>query len=100
MPALWHLEMANGLAISERRRILAAADVLRALTYVEQLSAVIETSTDLIPMRQALNTASAFHLSAYEAVYLDLARTQSLPLATLDSALREAATRAGVDILR
>jgi predicted nucleic acid-binding protein len=100
VPALWHLEMANGLAVAERRRILASEDVASALTYVEQLTAAIETNTDLVPIRQALNTARAFRLSAYDAVYLDLSRSESLPLATLDQTLRTAATRAGVELLR
>jgi len=92
--------MANGLAVAERRRMLATADVARSLTYVEQLTAAIETNTDLVPFRQALNTARAFHLSAYDAVYLDLSQVEALPLATLNQALRTAATRAGVELLR
>jgi len=39
-------------------------------------------------------------LSAYDAVYLDLARRERLPLATLDEKLRAAAARAGVELLR
>ena len=31
VPALWHLEMSNGLAVAERRSILTSADVEHAL---------------------------------------------------------------------
>lgn len=101
VPALWHLEMANGLAVAERRRILSAADVSRSLADLEQLLAQsIESSGDFISMRQALTSARAFGLSAYDAVYLDAARREKAPLATLDRQLRSAAGRAGVDLLR
>ena len=41
-----------------------------------------------------------FHrLSVYDAVYLELALRLSLPLATLDRALRSAARREGIEII-
>jgi len=101
VPALWHLEMANGLAIAERRGILTAADMDRSLQDIERLlSQMIESDTALVSTRQALTAARAFHLSGYDAVYLDLARREQLPLATLDEELRAAATQAGVTLLR
>jgi len=98
VPALWHLEMANGLVVAERRRILTAADVIRSLLNLEQLAAQIETSSDFFPARQALTTARSLQLSAYDAVYLDTARSQGLPLATLDRSMRAAAGRAAVEL--
>jgi predicted nucleic acid-binding protein len=100
VPALWHLEVANGLVVAERRRILAAAEGTRCLQYVEQLTSQIETNNDLVPARQALSTARSFQLSAYDAVYLDTARNEGLALATLDPRVRAAAIRAGVEIFR
>ena len=47
-----------------------------------------------------LASARAFQLTAYEAVYLDLARREHLPLTTLDKGLRTAAEKAGVELLR
>jgi predicted nucleic acid-binding protein len=98
VPALWHLEMANGLAVAERRRILTAADVTRSLLRLEQLAAQIETNSDFIPARPAFTTARSFQLSAYDAVYLDTARNEGLPLATLDRSLAAAAERSAVEL--
>ena len=98
VPALWHLEMANGLVVAERRRILTSADVLHGLVQVEQLAAQITTHGDLVSARQALSTARTFQLSAYDAVYLDTARNAGLALATLDRNLRSAAGRAAVEL--
>lgn len=99
VPGLWHAEMANGLIVAERRRVLTASDVSRCLTDLEMLLAhVIETSSGFTTMRQALTVARTFQLSAYDALYLDTARGEELPLATLDLALRAAAPRAGVEL--
>ncbi len=101
VPALWHLEMANGLRVAERRGILTVADVDRSLTDIEQLlGESVDSDTALISARQALNSARPFGLSAYDAVYLDLARREQLPLATLDGGLRAATSQAGVRLLR
>jgi len=101
VPALWHLEMSNGLAAAERRSILSFADIDRALLNIERIVAqAIDTSSTFVSVRQALATARAFKLSAYDAVYLDLARHDRLPLASLDERLREAAGHAGVELLR
>jgi predicted nucleic acid-binding protein len=46
----------------------------------------------------ALETARAHDLSAYDAVYLDLAAFRGLPLATLDDRLAAACRAAGVEV--
>jgi predicted nucleic acid-binding protein len=100
VPALWHLEMANGFAVAERRGILTAADASQSVGDIEQLLAhAIESTADFISVRQALTTALSFQLSAYDSVYLDTARRERLPLATLDRRLLAAAGQAGVALL-
>lgn len=101
VPAIWHLEIANVLAVAGRRKILAADAISFALTQLEQLAAeTIESQNDFVPARRALNTARAFQLSAYDGVYLDTALAQGLPLATLDKSLRSASIRAGIQLFR
>jgi predicted nucleic acid-binding protein len=101
VPALWHLEMSNGLAVAERRSILSTANIDEALLHIEQIvSQRVDTSSAFVSTRQSLAAARAFKLSAYDAVYLDLARQERLPLATLDERLRAAAAQAGVELLR
>ncbi len=101
VPALWQLEMANGLAVAERRGILAAGDVETSAAAIQQmLGKAIENADADVPFRQALMVARAFQLSAYDAVYLETARSEGLPLATLDKSLRAAAAQAAVELLR
>jgi predicted nucleic acid-binding protein len=97
---LWHLEIANGLVVAERRGILTASDAMLALLQLEQLCAqALEVEADMVAIRQAFITARTYQLSAYHSVYLDLALRVRLPLATLDVPLREAAAKAGVELL-
>lgn len=101
VPSLWHFEVANGFAIGQRRGILTESRADRCLDDVEGLMAsVIENSASTVSLRQALSVARAFRLTAYDAAYLETARREHLPLATLDRALVEAATKAGVSLLQ
>jgi predicted nucleic acid-binding protein len=101
VPSLWHLEMANGFAVSERRGILQSADVDLALLQVGQLlSRAVELSPEFVSLSQAFARARRFRLSAYDAVYLEIAQRLDLPLATLDRSLAAAAKLANVDLFR
>jgi len=100
VPPLWTLEVANTLAVGERRGNLTSDQVARAMRLVEQLlGETIETIASVVSFRQVLATARSFRLNAYDAIYLELARSEGVPLATLDRALRAAAQQAGVELL-
>lgn len=101
VPALWHLEMANGLALAERRGKILHATIDRAIDDVERLLvAAIQTSATVVSVRHAHSAARNFTLTSYDAVYLETARLEPLPLVTFDEALRRAATKAGVALIR
>ena len=100
VPALWQLEVANGFIISERRGLLAPSETVEALQNLDAVIAqAMENSQDVVSMRRALHTGRKFNLTAYDAVYLETALGQDLPLATLDRQLAAAAAKAGVQIL-
>lgn len=99
VPPLWILEMANGLATAERCGALTRSNIDRCLTDIEFLLATaVDFTASTISVRQALSVASAFRLTAYDAVYLEASRREQLPLATLDRALKNAAVNAGVPL--
>lgn len=101
VPALWHLEMANGLVVSERRGTIGVDDVEKGAAYIEQmLGKAIESVDATFSLRQALGIARTLQLSAYDGVYLETARREGLPLATLDKSLSVAALKAGVELFR
>jgi predicted nucleic acid-binding protein len=100
VPPLWRIEVANGFVVAERRGMLTASDTSLILQNFDiVLSHAIEDSQQILPMRRILATAREFQLTAYDAEYLDTARSQRLPLATLDRQLEQAAVQAGVQLL-
>ncbi|MGA8761679.1 MAG: type II toxin-antitoxin system VapC family toxin [Candidatus Sulfotelmatobacter sp.] len=101
VPALWPLEIANGFIVAERRGMWTTAETAEALQSLDIVVAqTIENSRDSVSMRGILHTAREFRLTAYDAVYLDTALRQELPLATLDRQLLAAASKAGVEIVQ
>ncbi len=101
VPPLWTLEMANGFCMAERRGKLVAAQTDHGLRQLEIITVSgIQINAEAATIRDHLATARAFQLTAYDAVYLDLARREGLPLATLDKSLRAAARKAGVALLK
>jgi predicted nucleic acid-binding protein len=98
VPGLWVLEMANGLLTAERRGKLTAAEVGQGLRQLEAVVvAGIEIDLVAVPtIREAFVPAYAHQLTAYDVVYLELARREGLPLATLDKGLRTAAAKARI----
>ncbi len=98
VPFIWPLEVANVLVTAERRKDLKPAHVT---SFTEELSAwpiqVDALGVDRA-FQQILSIARLYHLSAYDAAYLELAIREGLPLATLDNDLRKAASAAGVKI--
>jgi len=99
VPEFWQLEIANVLALVLRKGTLTADEIEKGLQYYETfLRASAETVGNVPSMREVFETACNLNLTSYDALYVDLARRESLPLATLDKALRTAAGKAGVKL--
>jgi predicted nucleic acid-binding protein len=95
--------MANALARAVRRRVLSPEDAGHGMQQLEILAVSgprIEIDPGVSSVRQAFGVARKHQISAYDGRYLELALREQLPLATLDKALRTAAQKAGVKLLR
>ena len=95
-PALLRLEYANVLRTACKRGQLIAQDAQDAIRQLEQLPISIDREPP--DAAQLLALALRHDLSAYDAVYLELALRRQLPIATTDAALAEAARVAGVGV--
>jgi predicted nucleic acid-binding protein len=92
-PILLYYELRNALLVSERRNRIT-----------EAMSAAFLRDLALLPIRLELLAEDASlmtlarkrKLTAYDAAYLELAKREALPLATLDRALEKAAVAEGV----
>ena len=96
VPALWFAEFANALLVLERRRRIPSTEVDDALRAVADLEIVSER--DVASSSILASLGRQFGLTAYDAAYLHLAMRLKLPLACYDTALRNAAARAGVKL--
>ena len=95
VPAIWYAEVANGLLRSERAGLTQPPQTEFFLDRVSL--ARIETDQESPRTHQvnSLALARAHRLSAYDAMYLELALRRGVPLATFDPKLAEAARKAG-----
>ena len=94
-PAIWPFEIANAVAVAERRKLVNPSQAVAFLQTLGQLSIAVDRKIEQI-FNAVLEAARRHRLSAYDAGYLELAMREALPLATLDAALRNAARAAGV----
>jgi len=97
-PIHWPLEIANGLLMAERRKRITTDIRRKSLEDTRALLVEIDGQTGEAVWTVASDLAAKYKLSIYDAAYLELARRLSLPLATLDDALRRAAPSEGVVI--
>jgi predicted nucleic acid-binding protein len=92
-PSLFYYEIRNVLLVSERRNRIT-----------EAMSAAFLRDLALLPIRfqapgddaKLMTLARQRKLTVYDAAYLELAKRDGLPLATLDRALEKAAVAEGV----
>jgi predicted nucleic acid-binding protein len=99
VPSLWFLEIANVLAISERKKRLTPGKSSEFIAMLRRFQIVVDEDAERRAFEHLLPLCRAHRLTSYDAAYLDLAVRRSLPIATLDADLRKAARTAGVALL-
>ena len=98
VPTLWRLEVANAFQSAIRRKRMTVRYRDEALIGLTQLPITTDADTDTYAWTTTLPLAERFALTIYDATYLELAQRRSLPLATLDAELREAAAALGCSL--
>jgi predicted nucleic acid-binding protein len=98
VPALWRLEVVNVVLKKERQRLISEE---QGLCFIRALDALDVESVEP-PKARTLEELMLFsrphQLSAYDAVYLELALNRQAALLSLDSNLLAAARRLGVTL--
>jgi predicted nucleic acid-binding protein len=97
VPSLWRLEIVNVIVVAERRKRITTAESIHFLDLLLNLPVVVDESTP--DLKDLLLLSRTYNLSAYDAVYLELALREQIPLATLDKKLREAAENARIPLM-
>ena len=100
VPALWPVEVANALSVLERRHKLTKAEKQTGLEWLRELPVRIDHDMASLAFTRLAELASAYNLSVYDAVYLELAQRRQLVLGCKDGPLKAAARRSGVGLWR
>jgi len=99
VPATWHLEIADALVRAEMSGQITAADSSAFLDLLLRAPIEVDPATAELALSATLALARQYRLSSYDASYLELARRERLPLATLAGDLARAARAAGVTLV-
>lgn len=101
VPPLWFYEVANALLVAERRKKIKPADSAKFLDLLAELPishTAPQASEKMVSLSDPLIALGRmYHLSAYDAVYLELAINQGLPMASRDGSLLKACKKTGVE---
>ena len=98
VPALWLLEINNVLLVKERRGKLTQEGTDKFLLTLQRLDIRVRYEEIDQYGSKTLALAREHGLTVYDAIYLELAARQQLPLATRDKELIRAAPLAGVPL--
>ena len=96
VPGIWWYELRNALVVNERRGRIGAEDVRASLADLAEMRISFDTDHDGAVV---LDLAGRNGLSVYDAAYVEVAARRALPLASLDSRLRQAAAASRVALL-
>ena len=96
-PEIWSAEITNVLFQAERRKRIEAEKVNQALSVLGRMPIEID-SLPIGSMNQVLHLCRAHGLTAYDALYLELALRRNIPLATQDKLLAASTLAAGAKV--
>ena len=80
VPGIWPLEVANVLAVCERRNRLSADKVAAFVSMLEKYPITVDEQTAKKAFGEVLSLARSHRLTAYDAAYLELALRHRLPV--------------------
>ncbi len=98
-PSFWPHEVLNALLVGEKRKRISTGLIQTFLADLAALPIVLQElpADNVFDRIQSLSRKHG--LTAYDAAYLDLAKTNGLPLATLDEDLIRACGKAVVELV-
>ena len=95
---LWHLEIANVVLMTERRKRIDRAERRRVMSELADLPLAIDDRNSDFAWTETMTLAERHDLTVYDASYLELCVRIRLPLATRDKALQRAMSTLGLTI--
>jgi predicted nucleic acid-binding protein len=99
VPQHWFAELSNAFLVGERRRRATPRDSADFIESLAKRHIVVDDLAGTEVFDRILPLARAHRLTAYDAIYLELAERLGVPLATLDAELADAARSVGIETL-
>lgn len=99
VPSHWPVEVSNVLRTHLRAGRLSVADFHAIMDRFDLLTVRVQPAVDLDEIGPLAQFAVTHGLTAYDASYVQLALHSGAPLATLDRAMRAAASRLDIPLL-
>ncbi|HTW94284.1 MAG TPA: type II toxin-antitoxin system VapC family toxin [Tepidisphaeraceae bacterium] len=96
---IWPLEIVNVLVMAYRKGRITVARGQQFLATMQCAPVAVDRCPITTVFNEVMLLADKYHLTAYDASYLELAMRLGVPLATLDRDLRKAAVAAGIQLL-
>ncbi|HVL29659.1 MAG TPA: type II toxin-antitoxin system VapC family toxin [Sphingomicrobium sp.] len=100
VPQHWRLEVANLGWKAVRQKRITRAELQEAMALLATLPVRVDRGTDEFAWTRILDIALDQDLTSYDAAYVELAKRNGLPLATIDKALVRVAPKVGVVLFR
>jgi predicted nucleic acid-binding protein len=99
VPSHWPLEILNGIIQAKRRGRVTEEAIETFIASLASFQIVVDLDRSILRLSAIRDLADKHRLTSYDAAYLELAIRLNLPLATLDGALRKAASAERVPLL-
>jgi predicted nucleic acid-binding protein len=99
VPAHWPVEISNTLRTHLRAGRLSIADFHEVIDELDAVGVHVDQPIDLDEIGPLAQFAMTYNLTAYDAAYVQLAIQHGATLATLDAAMRSAATSLNIPLL-
>ena len=97
VPDLWHYELGSVLFAAKRDKRISAEKLRASQRAIRGLKP--ETLAIEIDAAALIDLSRRYHLQGYDAVYFELARRLTIPIASLDEGIRTACRMFGVVLL-
>ena len=97
-PHHFPVEVAHGLLRAERHDRASRNDIDLFLLDLKKMKMKLDGPIDLDRLDAILTLGRRYMLAGYDAAYLEIALRTTLPLATRDKALKQAAQKAGAKV--
>lgn len=96
VPSLWHLEIINVLQVAQRKNRVSKKQISVILEKLGQLNIETDKMTVNISDIDFVDFVQKYQMTSYDGAYLEIAKREKLPLATLDKRMKFVASELGL----